>query len=35
MLEFDPDREQFTSSGEANHLARREDRRPFVVPEVA
>jgi predicted dehydrogenase len=35
MLEFDSEREQFTANGAANHLARREDRRPFVVPEIA
>jgi predicted dehydrogenase len=34
MLEFDAEREQFVSNGAANHLARREDRRPFVVPEI-
>jgi predicted dehydrogenase len=33
-LEFDPDSEQFVDS-KANQLVRREDRRPFVVPEVA
>lgn len=35
LLEFDPEREQFTSSQAANQLARREDRQPFVVPEIA
>lgn len=34
-LDFDPNREQFTNNGAANHLVRREDRQPFVVPEIA
>jgi hypothetical protein len=34
-LEMDPVREQFTNSTAANHLLRREDRAPFVVPQIA
>ncbi len=34
-LEIDPETEQFTNSTEANGLARRHDRRPFIVPQVA
>lgn len=35
MLEFDAEREQFKSSAAADKLLRREDRRPFVVPEIS
>jgi hypothetical protein len=34
-LEIDPATERFTNSEPANHLARREDRKPFVVPQIA
>jgi predicted dehydrogenase len=34
-LELDPASERFTNSDEANHLARREDRKPYVVPQIA
>ena len=34
-LEMDPTTEQFTNNPAANDLVRREDRQPFVVPEVA
>jgi predicted dehydrogenase len=34
-LEIDPATEQFTNSSPANNLARRDDRPPFVVPQVA
>jgi predicted dehydrogenase len=34
-LEIDPQTERFTNSSEANHFARREDRKPFVVPQIA
>jgi hypothetical protein len=34
-LEIDPQSERFTNSSEANHFARREDRKPFVVPSIA
>ena len=32
-LEFDPAAEAFTTDAEANAMVRREDRKPFVVPE--
>ncbi len=34
-LEMDPETEHFINNAEANGLARRHDRRPFVVPQVA
>jgi predicted dehydrogenase len=34
-LEMDPATERFTNSAPANELLRREDRKPFVVPEIA
>jgi len=34
-LEMDPATERFTNSTAANELLRREDRKPFVVPEIA
>jgi hypothetical protein len=34
-LELDGASERFTNSEPANHLARREDRKPYVVPQVA
>jgi predicted dehydrogenase len=34
-LEMDPASERFTNNAAANQLLRREDRRPFTVPEVA
>jgi hypothetical protein len=34
-LEIDPASERFTNSEPANHLARREDRKPYVVPQIA
>jgi hypothetical protein len=34
-LEMDPATERFTNSQQANALVRRDDRRPFVVPQVA
>jgi hypothetical protein len=33
-LEMDPVAERFTNNSAANQLLRREDRQPFVVPEV-
>jgi predicted dehydrogenase len=35
MLEFDAKTEQFKNNEPANHLVRREDRQPFVVPQIA
>ena len=35
LLEFDPRSERFTKDESANHLLRREDRKPFVVPQIA
>ncbi len=35
LLEMDPATERFTNNDAANELLRREDRRPFVVPQVA
>jgi predicted dehydrogenase len=35
MLEFDIETEKFTNNPAANGLLRREDRQPFVVPEVS
>ncbi len=35
MLEMDPASERFTNSVAANELLRREDRKPFVTPEIA
>jgi predicted dehydrogenase len=35
MLEMDPATERFTNNDAANEHLRREDRQPFVVPEVA
>ena len=34
-LEMDPATERFTNNTKANELLRREDRKPFVVPEIA
>jgi predicted dehydrogenase len=34
-LEMDPASERFTNSDAANELLRREDRKPFAVPEIA
>jgi len=34
-LEMDPASEQFTSNSSANELLRRNDRKPFVIPEIA
>jgi predicted dehydrogenase len=34
-LEMDPATERFTNNAAANELLRREDRKPFVVPEIA
>ncbi len=34
-LEMDPASERFTNNSTANELLRRQDRKPFVVPEVA
>jgi predicted dehydrogenase len=34
-LEMDPATERFTNNAAANDLLRREDRKPFVVPEIA
>jgi hypothetical protein len=34
-LAMDPATEQFTNSAEANGLTRREDRTPYVVPQIA
>jgi len=34
-LKMDPATERFTNSSAANELLRREDRKPFVVPEIA
>jgi predicted dehydrogenase len=34
-LEMDPATERFTNNESANEMLRREDRKPFVVPEVA
>ncbi len=35
MLTMDTDTERFTNMDEANALVRREDRAPYIVPEVA
>lgn len=35
LLEFDNETEQFVNNPSANHLVRREDRKPFVVPQFA
>jgi hypothetical protein len=32
---MDPATERFTNNAKANELLRREDRKPFVVPEIA
>jgi hypothetical protein len=34
-LEMDPASEQFTNNSAANELLRRQDRKPFVVPQIA
>ena len=34
-LEIDTISERFVNNESANHLARREDRKPFVVPQIA
>ena len=34
-LEMDPANERFTNNAAANELLRREDRKPFVVPQIA
>jgi hypothetical protein len=34
-LKMDPATERFTNNEAANELLRREDRKPFVVPEIA
>jgi predicted dehydrogenase len=34
-LELDPVSERFVNNESANHFARREDRQPFVVPQIA
>jgi hypothetical protein len=34
-LEMDPKTEQFTNNSTANEMLRRNDRKPFVVPEIA
>jgi predicted dehydrogenase len=34
-LDFDPAGERFTNSDAANRYVRREDRQPFVVPQIA
>ena len=34
-LEMDPATERFTNNDAANEMLRREDRQPFVVPEIA
>jgi len=34
-LDFDPETEQFKNNESANHFVRREDRKPFVVPQIA
>jgi hypothetical protein len=34
-LELDPVSERFTNSETANHFVRREDRKPYVVPQIA
>lgn len=34
-LDFDPKTEQFKDNESANHFVRREDRKPFVVPQIA
>jgi predicted dehydrogenase len=34
-LELDPVSERFVNNESANHFARREDREPFVVPQIA
>jgi hypothetical protein len=34
-LELDPVSERFLNNESANHFTRREDRKPFVVPEIA
>ncbi len=35
LLEFDNVTEQFVNNTSANQLARREDRKPFIVPQIA
>jgi predicted dehydrogenase len=35
LLEFDVEHEQFVNNQSANHFVRRDDRPPFVVPQVA
>jgi predicted dehydrogenase len=35
LLEFDAQSERFTNNESANHFVRREDRQPFVVPQIA
>jgi predicted dehydrogenase len=35
LLDFDTETEQFSNNPSANHLVRREDRKPFVVPQIA
>ena len=34
-LEMDPATERFTNNQAANEMLRREDRKPFAVPEIA
>jgi predicted dehydrogenase len=34
-LELDPVTERFTNSESANHFVRREDRKPYVIPQIA
>ena len=34
-LELDPTSERFVNNEPANHFVRREDRKPFVVPQIA
>ena len=34
-LEMDPQTEQFTNNPAANEMLRRDDRKPFVAPEIA
>jgi hypothetical protein len=34
-LELDPKSERFVNNESANHFVRREDRKPFVVPQIA
>ena len=35
VLEMDPATERFTNNQAANEMLRREDRKPFAVPEIA